>query len=36
MLSFRRTVSDPLTNLWYELVSIVEDVQLNEDADQII
>jgi len=36
MLSFRRTVSDQLTNLWHELVSIVEDVQLNEDADQII
>ena len=36
MLSFRRSISDQLMNLWYDLVSIVEDVQLNGEDDQII
>ena len=35
-LSFRRSVSVSLMGLWYELLSIIEDVHLNDEPDQII
>jgi len=36
MLSFTRTVSKNIMNLWLDLLSIVESVTLNDDSDQII
>jgi len=35
-LSFRRTVSDRLMNLWHEMLEIVEDVSKSDEDDQII
>ena len=35
-LTFRRTVSENLMNMWYELLSIAENLNLQEDNDQII
>jgi hypothetical protein len=35
-LTFRRTVSERLMQLWFELLEIVGDVVLVEDEDQII
>lgn len=35
MLSFRRSVSENLMELWYELVGIVEEIHLNDEFDQI-
>jgi hypothetical protein len=35
-LTFRRSVSENLMNMWYNMLSIVEDLNLQEDDDQII
>ena len=35
-LSFRRTVSERIMQMWFELLEIVEDVVLLEDEDQIM
>jgi hypothetical protein len=36
ILSFRRAVSENLMNMWFDLLSIVESVRLQDDNDQII
>lgn len=36
ILSYRRSVFDSLMSLWYELLSIIKDVHLNDESDQII
>ena len=36
MLSFSRTVSENLMNLWFELVGIMEEISLIDEPDQII
>lgn len=35
-LTFRRSVSENLMNLWYELLSIVENLTLRDSSDQIL
>lgn len=35
-LTFRRAVSENLMNMWYDLLSIVENLTLQEENDQII
>ena len=35
-LSFRRSVSERLVEMWFELLGIVEEVNLVEEEDQII
>lgn len=36
MLSFRRSVSEGLMGLWYDLVGIMEEVLLNNESNQIL
>jgi hypothetical protein len=36
MLSFTRSVSENLMNLWFDLVSVTEEVSLSTETDQII
>jgi hypothetical protein len=36
MLTFRRSVSSRLMNLWFELTSIIESVSLTEEDDHIM
>jgi hypothetical protein len=36
MLTFRRSVSSNLMNLWWELVGLVDDTSLSEEDDQIL
>jgi hypothetical protein len=36
MLSFTRTISENIMNLWFELLEIMEEVNLNDESDQII
>lgn len=35
MLTFRRNVSEDLMNMWWELCSLVEDISLTSEEDQI-
>lgn len=35
-LSFKRSVSESLMNMWFDLLSIAESVNLNSEEDQII
>ena len=35
-LTFRRSVSENLVNMWYNMLSMVEDLNIQEDDDQII
>ena len=35
-LTFRRTVSENVMNLWYELVNLMDSITFSEQEDQII
>jgi hypothetical protein len=35
-MTFRRTVSEKLMNLWWELVSVMDDLSFSEEEDHIL
>jgi hypothetical protein len=36
MLTFRRSASDKIMNMWWELSSLVEGISLSDEEDQIM